>query len=135
MVEALRAREFKLTPQRLLVIEILAASKTHPPARELVRQARQKAPKISVSTVYYTLNLLKKFKLIKELDFCNMDNRYEGNTEDHLHLICTQCGKIDDFVYDLPGSYKTVEEQTGFKARGMRFEFYGLCRDCLPKDG
>jgi Fur family transcriptional regulator, peroxide stress response regulator len=134
-VKALRDKGFKLTPQRLLVIEILADGTSHPSAQTLVRQAREKAPKISVSTVYYTLNLLKKLKLIKELDFYDMDNRYEANTGDHLNLICLACGKIQDFMEGVPFSPGKIEKQTGFRANEMRLEYYGYCRDCLEAKG
>jgi Fe2+ or Zn2+ uptake regulation protein len=132
-VKALREKGFKLTPQRLLIIDILAGQKTHPSAQTLVRQAREKAPKISMSTVYYTLNLLKSLKLIKELDFYDMDNRYEANTADHLNLICVECGKIEDFMNGLPAATGEIEKRTGFRAHEMRLEYYGYCKECLRK--
>jgi len=130
-VKELRDKGLKLTPQRLLIIDILAGQKTHPSAQTLLRQAREKAPKISMSTVYYTLNLLKTLKLIKELDFYDMDNRYEANTDDHLNLICVACGNIQDFMEGVPASSGKIEERTGFRAHEMRLEYYGYCKDCL----
>ena len=135
IVKALREKGLKLTPQRLLIIDILAKSKTHPSAQALLLQAREQAPKVSVSTVYYTLNLLKTLKLIKEMDFYNMDNRYETNTADHLNLICVSCGKIEDFMEGVPASSGKIEERTGFRAHGMRLEYYGYCRECLDRKG
>ena len=88
------------------------------------------APTISLSTVYYTLNLLKKHRLVKELDFNDMDNRYEGNTVHHLNLICMQCRNIEDFAEELPFSGREVEERTGFQALDTRFEYYGYCKAC-----
>jgi len=98
-----------------------------------VQQAREKAPKISVSTVYYTLNLLKRHKLIKELDFYDMENRYEANTADHLNLVCVACGKIQDYMESLPVSSRKIEEQTGFLVHELRLEYYGYCQDCSRK--
>jgi Fe2+ or Zn2+ uptake regulation protein len=83
-----------------------------------------------VSTVYYTLNTLKKEGLIKELEFYEMDNRYESNIEDHLDLICLRCGKIQDFHSGFPVPAKSVEKKTGFRAHNMRFEYYGYCNKC-----
>src|SRR5512141_1522650 len=131
IVNALREQGLKLTPQRLLIIGILAKSKTHPSAQTLLQQAREKAPKISMSTVYYTLNLLKTHKLIKELDFYDMENRYEANTGDHINLICVACGKIQDFMEGVPASSGKIEERTGFRAHEMRLEYYGYCQECL----
>ena len=130
-MKTLRDKGFKLTPQRLLIIDLLAGQKSHPSAQTLMRLAREKAPKISASTVYYTLNLLKKLKLVRELDFYDMDNRYEANTRDHLNLICIACGRIEDFMEGMPCDSGFIEERTGFRTQGMRLEYYGYCRDCL----
>ncbi len=86
-----------------------------------------------MSTVYYTLNLLKTEGLIKEIEFYDMENRYEGNISNHLNLICMKCGKIQDFMEDLPIPLKSVEQKTGFKVNEMRFEYYGCCRECRGK--
>ena len=122
----------KLTRQRLEVISVLAGDPSHPSALAIFRKSRGKAPTISLSTVYYTLNLLKKHRLIKELEFYDMDNRYEGNTGNHLNLVCISCGNIQDFTEELPISLsnQTVEEQTGFHAVDMRMEYYGYCKAC-----
>ena len=135
IVKALREKGLKLTPQRLLIIDILAKSKTHPSAQALLLQAREKAPKVSVSTVYYTLNMLKRHKLIKELDFYDMENRYETNTAEHLNLICIACGKIEDVMEGMPVPSRKIELQTGFRVHGMRLEYYGYCRECLDRKG
>ena len=127
----------KLTRQRLEVISALAEDNSHPSALTLYRMARGKVPTISLSTVYYTLNLLKKHRLIKELEFYDMDNRYEGNTANHLNLICIQCGNIQDFSETVPISLsnETVEERTGFRAVDMRMEYYGYCGGCKSGGG
>jgi Fe2+ or Zn2+ uptake regulation protein len=79
-----------------------------------------------MSMVYYTL--LKTQKLVKKLEFYDMDNRYEANTANHLNLICVKCGKIQDFKERLPVSPQ-IEEQTGFLVLDMRLEYYGYCSE------
>jgi Fur family transcriptional regulator, peroxide stress response regulator len=134
-VHALREKGHKLTPQRLLIIDILAKSKSHPSARTILQQVREKAPKVSTSTVYYTLNLLKRHNLVKELDFYDMENRYEANIGDHLNLVCLSCGKIQDFMEDLTVSSRKIKEHTGFQVQETRLEYYGFCQDCSGKKG
>ncbi|UFS72189.1 transcriptional repressor [Geomonas sp. RF6] len=134
-MQALRDEGLKLTPQRLLIIDLLAGGENHPSACTLLETAKEKVPKISASTVYYTLNLLKGLGLIKELDFYDRDNRYEPNTADHLNLICLGCGKIEDFQEGVPAAVEAIEERTGFRAHQKRLEYYGYCRDCLGKEG
>lgn len=88
-----------------------------------------------MSTVYYTLKLLKEEGLIKELEFYEQENRYESNMTDHVDLICIECGKIENFDGDILMSPSSIETSTGFKAHKMRFEYYGLCKECSRKTG
>jgi Fe2+ or Zn2+ uptake regulation protein len=86
-----------------------------------------------MSTVYYTLNLLKKEGLLRELEFYDRENRYDVTVTDHVNLICKKCGKISDFPGELPVSAEAVETTTGFQPVGMRFEYYGYCRACRSR--
>ena len=133
LVTSLREKGYKLTPQRLEIIKLLSQDKSHPGAVDILEKVRQKAPKISMSTVYYTLDMLKKEGLIRELEFYEKDNRYDITVSDHINLICRKCGKIEDFAEALPFSYKMIEKQTGFRPEGMRFEYYGYCKSCGDK--
>jgi len=120
----------KLTPQRRTIVEILTRDYSHPSAQTVFQAARNSHPKISLSTVYATLHSLKSLKLIRELDFESMDNRYDMNTKHHLHLICNRCGRIDDVADYALVIPKDIEKNTGFKADDYRFELYGLCNRC-----
>jgi Fur family transcriptional regulator, peroxide stress response regulator len=135
MVEVLRARRIRLTPQRTEIIRIISHDRSHPSARTIFAKAHERVPDMSMSTVYSTLGLLKKEGLIKELEFYDMDNRYETVMTDHIDLICTKCGRITNFENDPPISREYIEESTGFAAERMRFEYYGLCERCRGKKG
>jgi Fe2+ or Zn2+ uptake regulation protein len=102
---------------------------------DILQSVREKAPQISMSTVYYTLDMLKREGLIKELEFYDRNNRYDINVSDHINLICRNCGKIEDFTGELPLSSEVIEKQTGFHPMGMRYEYYGYCRKCSRKKG
>jgi len=132
-MSSLRKKGVKLTPQRLAIIDILSCDRSHPGARTVFLKARESIPDISMSTVYYTLNLLKEEGLIKELEFYEQENRYESNMTDHVDLICAECGKIENFGGDISPPKFSIEASTGFKAHKMRFEYYGLCKECSRK--
>ena len=83
-----------------------------------------------MSTVYYTLDMMKKEGLIRELEYYDTDNRYEINVSDHINLVCTKCRKITDFTGTVPSFAKAVVKETGFKPVSMRFEYYGKCKNC-----
>lgn len=122
-----------MTPQRLEIIKLLSQDRSHPGAMDILRRVRKRAPQISMSTIYYTLDMLKKEGLILELEFYDRDNRYDVNVLNHINLICKRCRKIEDFAEALPFSSEMIEEKTGFRPEGIRFEYYGYCRECQGK--
>ena len=130
LISGLQEKGYKLTPQRREIIRLLSSSKSHPGALEIFRKARKIVPRISMSTVYYTLDMMKKEGLIRELEYYDMDNRYEINVSDHINLVCTKCRKITDFTGTVPSFTRAVEKETGFKSKSMRYEYYGICRNC-----
>lgn len=133
LIKILKEKGYKLTSQRLEIINLLSNESTHPNAMDIFKRVRKKATQISISTVYYTLDILKKEGLIRELEFYDQDNRYEVNMSNHLNLICTTCGKIEDFMQELPISTQAVEREKGFKTFQMRLEYYGHCKKCRSK--
>jgi Fur family peroxide stress response transcriptional regulator len=135
IIEGMKEKGLKLTHQRAEIIEILSHEKSHPTASAILEKARRKAPSVSLSTVYYTLDIMKRAGLIKELEFDDRDSRYEGDISDHLNLVCKGCGKIVDFEARKPVPPNKVEKKTGFRVDSTRFEYYGLCKDCRSKKG
>jgi Fe2+ or Zn2+ uptake regulation protein len=130
VISSLMDKGYKLTPQRRAIIRFLSRDMTHPGAMDIFRKVRKTVPRISMSTVYYTLDMMKKEGLIRELEYYDTDNRYDINVSDHINLVCTECRKITDFTGDFPSFSKAVEKETGFKPESMRFEYYGICRNC-----
>jgi Fur family peroxide stress response transcriptional regulator len=130
IIEGMKEKGLKLTRQRLAIIDILSGTKSHPSAAVVFAEARKKAPTISLSTVYLTLDILKTADLIRELEFDDLDNRYEGDVSDHLNLICKACGRIEDFQAVSPVPPENIEKETGFKVSGVRLEYYGYCQHC-----
>jgi len=130
LISSLQDKGYRLTPQRREIIRLLSRSTSHPGALEILRKVRKIVPGISMSTVYYTLDMMKREGLIRELEYYDMDNRYEINVSDHINLVCTRCRKITDFTGNVPSFTKAVEKETGFRPANMRFEYYGICRHC-----
>jgi Fe2+ or Zn2+ uptake regulation protein len=62
-----------------------------------------------------------------------MENRYEGNLEEHINLICEKCKKILDYKVPITVDPKRVVKKTGFSITDTRLEYYGYCRDCHSK--
>jgi Fe2+ or Zn2+ uptake regulation protein len=133
IIKKLKAKGLKLTPQRLAIIESFAEkAPLHPSANTIYEAAKKKRVGISLSTIYYTLNELSKNGIINILEFEKMDNRHEGNTEAHIHLICKQCKNIIDIFTKLIDSNEMVKN-VDFLVTDTRFEYYGFCAQCREK--
>jgi Fur family peroxide stress response transcriptional regulator len=135
LVNKLRERKYRLTPQRMALLRLLAASDGHPSASHLYDQIKDQFPTTSLATVYKTLNVLKEIAEVLELGFSDGDNRYDGNKPyPHPHLICIDCQKILDPEVSLAQNLvQEVAQSSGYQIVGHRLDFYGLCPDC--RDG
>ena len=131
-IREMREKGLKITPQRLAIIDALVEKgHLHPGANLVYAEARKKARGLSLSTVYATLGELSRIGLIKTMEFDQMENRYEGNLEEHVNLVCEKCGRIVD--YRLPATLEPLDviRTTGFMVIETRMEYYGYCADCL----
>ena len=132
MLSKLKEHDFRLTPQRLAVLKVLAASEGHPTVERIYETVRAEFPTTSIATIYKTINLLKQLNEVLELGFPDGSNRYDGNKPyPHPHVICTKCRKITDpNLGSLDKLTKEVIKETGFQILTHRVDFFGTCRDC-----
>jgi len=134
LIGKLKELGFKITPQRLAVVDVLVEKgHLHPGANMICEEARKKTKRVSLSTIYATLSELSKHGLIKNLEFDRLENRYEVNPEEHINLVCKLCGKIMD--YNIPPSIepKDIAREAGFIVTDARMEYYGYCRECTTR--
>jgi Fur family peroxide stress response transcriptional regulator len=131
MMAALKARAFRLTPQRVELVRLIAASDGHPSAAQLYARIRRRFPTLSQATVYKTLSLLKDMDQVLEIDL-HGDRRYDGHRpRPHPHLICLRCDRIMDGEADLdPALIRKQERASGYKILHSQVSFYGLCPEC-----
>ena len=132
LVKKLRARDCRITPQRLALLELLFNSQEHPSAIQLYDQLRPQFPTLSLATVYKTLNLLKEMGEVREIGFSDGDSRYDAvKPFSHAHLMCTQCHSIVDAdVPALLDEEQVLASHSGYKITGHRFDFFGICPKC-----
>ncbi|MBN2388387.1 MAG: transcriptional repressor [Anaerolineales bacterium] len=131
LISALKERNFRLTPQRVELVRLIAISEGHPSAAQLYAAVRSRFPTMSQATVYKTLALLKDLDQVLEIDLRD-DSHYDGNRPGpHPHLICMQCNKIVDGDLELDlSSLRKLEETSGYQIVRPQITFYGLCSDC-----
>ncbi len=127
-----RQQGYRLTPQRIALLQLLSTSETHPSAAWLHEQIKEQFPTTSLATVYKTLTVLKDLGEVLELEFSHADNRYDGRKPyPHPHLICTRCRKIVDGDVGLGEALEErVSDVSGYQISSCRLDFYGLCSHC-----
>lgn len=132
MLAKLKGRDFRLTPQRLAILTILAGSEEHPTVDEIYTEVRNKFPTTSIATVYKTIALLKELNEVLELGFPDGSNRYDGNRPyPHPHVICMKCRKIlDPEIASVDQLSEEMKNKTGYIISSHRLDFFGLCPEC-----
>lgn len=140
LLDELAAKGVRLTAQRRVLIEIIQEAERHLDAASLLELARKREPNLDRATVYRTIELLKKLRLIDELDLMHLQGEkhyYEVKTSrDHVHLACFQCGRIEEVSSALLERLKNeISKQAGFEIRVTRLEIGGRCRSCSREVG
>jgi Fur family ferric uptake transcriptional regulator len=130
--ESLRQEGYRLTPQRMMILSIIRDSRGHISAEEIHQKVRQQYPFVNISTIYRTLNLLKKLRLISETDLGDGYVRFELLERGrHHHLVCRRCGESFAFEHELlrPLQLRLLKKY-GFTADVDHFAIFGLCQRC-----
>jgi len=131
IIQKLRERGLRITPQRLAILEVLIEKgHLHPGAGFIYKEAKKKSRRLSLSTTYATINEFSRYGIIKTLQFDGVENRCEGNLDEHINLICEKCGEIIDYKIPRSVNQKDMTRKTGFIITNSRLEYYGYCRDC-----
>jgi Fur family ferric uptake transcriptional regulator len=134
LLQRLRDRQWRLTPQRRVVAEVLVGEHVHLTAEQVHELAQQRLPEISRATVYNTLNELVAVGEVSEVDVTDGPKRYDPNIDEaHDHLVCESCHAIRDVPRT--GSVPTVSKgaRAGYLVTGVDITYRGLCPDCARR--
>jgi len=135
--ELLNAAGLRNTSQRESILEIIRHGESHMDADEVYQMARKKQPRLSLSTVYRTLQTLKELGLIEEVHLDEAHHHYEiKNSRDHHHLICLGCGKVVEF--ESPATIRMMKEvgrEKDFQIINTEVRMTGYCEVCRKKTG
>jgi Fe2+ or Zn2+ uptake regulation protein len=97
--QRLEAKQLKITPQRLVILDYLLSTDTHPTADEVYQVVEQRLPAISRATVYNTLNALADAGLVRTVSTQPGVTRYDGNPSAHHHFVDIKTGRIHDIPW------------------------------------
>jgi Fur family ferric uptake transcriptional regulator len=135
IIGRLREKGYRLTPQREMILAAIESSRDHISAEEIYAQVVARYPHVNISTVYRTLELLKKLGMVYEIDLGEGRIRYhaEGSGHHH-HLVCQGCGKVIDIDEATLSSLKDIlYRDYGFHADLRHVGIFGLCVGCRRK--
>jgi len=127
----LRARGCRLTPRRLMVVEVLAAHEGHLTVEDILCGVQATYPIVNKTTVYRTLELLQQLGMVVVTDLGGGCLEYELLSRPHHHLICEKCHariEVEDrFLEPLRAS---LLEHYGFSTNLDHFALFGVCPEC-----
>jgi Fur family ferric uptake transcriptional regulator len=131
-----RDKRIKMTVQRRIILEEVRDLKSHPSADEVYVAVRRRLPDISMATVYRNLETLAEYGLIRRLWEVAAPRRYDGILEEHYHIVCDRCGRVDDVRLEpVNGFLEDARRVSDYDVRGYRLEFHGLCPNCRGEEG
>ena len=134
VTKLLRQQGFKVTPQRIAVYSVLANSKEHPNAEMIYNQLKPMYPTMSLATVYKTVEILRQIGLVQFLNAGEDSFRYDANVENHPHIRCMVCKRVDDIEeVDASEFIDKIKGKTAYQITGQQFYFYGVCPNCMVK--
>ena len=131
----LRARGYRVTPQRQLVLEAVTKLE-HASPEEIWADVQQTASGVNISTIYRALELLEQLGLVTHTHLGHGAPRYHLAAEaDHVHLVCSSCGRITQVP---PGAVEALvsalDESDGFQTDVGHLTVFGRCASCRAGD-
>jgi Fur family transcriptional regulator, ferric uptake regulator len=133
--EQLRARGYRVTPQRQLVLEAVERL-GHATPEEISAQVQQTARGVNISTIYRTLELLEQIGMVTHTHLTHGAPTYHlASASDHLHLVCRDCGRVIELSPEVIVPLTTVlEDKHGFETDVRHLTVFGRCAECRSAD-
>lgn len=123
---------YKLTPQRLAILDVITRSREHLTPAVIYKKVCRTHPGMGLTTVYRTLDVMTELGLVDRVHLGDTCRSYSAQERGHRHnIVCTRCGLVVDFIgCDLEDLSERLSCETGFKIEGHLLQFQGLCRNC-----
>jgi len=127
----LRARGYRMTPQRMAILHVLHHEGTHLSPADIYKKARKELPSLTEPTVYRTLEFLAENGLVRPSSSGNRHLTYQIAGEDHHHVVCRVCrSEIEVQHKVLESLYRKLESTSGYVRIDSHVTFFGLCPQC-----
>lgn len=125
----LKEYDLKVTPQRVAIVDELYKN-GHMNIDELYQNLLKKFPSISLATIYKNVNAMVEKIFLNEVKIPEAKSVYELAKEEHSHLVCSSCGKIEDIQIDTSVLNDSIKTISNFKVENTKVVFSGVCSNC-----
>lgn len=121
--------------KRNAILSYLRRTDVHPSADMVLAELKAEIPDLSLATVYRNLAMFKNQGEIMSIGTVNGVERFDGNTDPHVHFICTDCSAVIDLpTLPVPEALtEAAAAATGGSINACQLTFVGRCQDCLKK--
>jgi Fe2+ or Zn2+ uptake regulation protein len=134
LVEAVRRRGGRVTPQRRAILRYLAEERRHVTAEDVLAAMGERIPGVSLPTVYATLELLEELELVRRVATGGGVLVFDSRTEPHHHAVCRGCGRLEDVEADVDASAAVAAASAhGFLPETASVNVTGLCARCAEQ--
>lgn len=131
IIKIFKEKNLKLTLQRLKVYSYLMSTNQHPTVDTIYKNVKKSIPTISLATVYKVLNTLVEKELVKSINVCEDNFRYDSNTNLHGHIKCQMCNQIKDI--NIEEEVIDIIMNKNLNINHFDLFLYGTCEDCANK--
>lgn len=125
----LKEYDLKVTPQRVAIVEELYKN-GHMNIDDLYKKLLSKFPSVSLATIYKNINAMIEKVFLSEVKIPNSKSVFELVKAEHAHLVCSQCGNIQDINLDASSLINEVSTLSSFKVESTNITLAGICTDC-----
>lgn len=130
IVQTLKSRRLRVTPQRFAVYANLLSRQDHPTAEQLLKDLNQDGPKSSQATIYSSLQALRDVGLVRDVLLEEGVCRYDANVGLHHHFRCKHCGGIEDIPWEQFQQVDAAQLRSGLKMDSYEVTVHGVCDRC-----
>jgi Fe2+ or Zn2+ uptake regulation protein len=133
LIQTLRQRGYRLTPQREMILDVICEDDGHMTAEEIYQRVRARNPAVNLATVYRTLDLLHELGMVTSANLGGAAEFELAHDESHHHLVCQACGHTLSFDHQVLAPLQSeLQRRYGFQADIEHLIIFGLCAGCAP---
>ncbi|PZD74371.1 Transcriptional regulator PerR [Acaryochloris thomasi RCC1774] len=133
IVQQMKSKGLRVTPQRFAVYAHLLARSDHPTAEQISSHLNQDVPTSSQATVYNSLQALREVGLVQEVLLEEGVCRYDANIAPHHHFRCQSCGVIEDIAWEKLQNLEFKGLRSGLQVENYEITVRGYCDCCSPR--